>query len=326
MFKYKFTYIYMFLLAVVLTVQDSVFVVREGTQALVTQWGEIVRAPITIAGIHFKLPFIQHLERLDLRLIPWEGTSEQIPTGDQRYVSVRAIAQWRIADFSTFIQSAQTVPHARARLDSVINGKVRDVISSHSFIDAVRSNNKMLSQDAVVNDVLRVDAIKQVMEDQHEVVTVLETVQSGRSRLEEMMLVRASVEARKLGIELLTLNIKQLNYQDHVKPSVYERMITERLQIAEKIKAVGRSEEARIRGRMKKDYQAILGPAIRRSEEIRGEVDAEVVRIYAEAIKDEHEFYRFLRTMDAYKEAFAKNRGEFIVSSQSRFFRMLKDD
>ena len=323
MTRFKFTYIYLAMLFVAYTVIDSVFILREGGQALITQWGDIIRQPITNAGVHFKIPFIQRLEWIDKRILSWEGTSDQIPTGDQRYVSVRTVAQWRVRDFATFIQTAETIPHARARLDSIINGEVRNVVSSSAFVEVVRTHNQLLKSEEVLSDVLRINAIKEVMKEQHEVVSVIEPVRYGRSKLERRMLEGARKAADKLGVEVVALNIKQLLYSPQVKNAVFERMITERLQIAEKIRAVGRSEEARIRGRMAKDYQEIVAPAQRRAEEIRGEADAAATRIYGEANDQDRSFFRFLRTLDAYRESVIQNPGEFVLSSKSRFFRAL---
>jgi membrane protease subunit HflC len=324
MWRYKYTYIFLAFLSVGLLLRGTIFIVWEGEQALVTQFGQIIRRPITDAGIHFKLPLIQIVEVHDKRFLSWSGVSEQIPTGDQRYISVSSAAQWRIADLAIFIQAVQTVPVARARLDSIINGAVRDTVSSYELAEAVRIDNSLFESETILADVARDNLVRSALRDDKELSTVLRQVVVGREALEKSAFDRAAKEAGQLGIEIGALNFKQLKYQESVEHTVYERMISERRRVAEKIRAIGRSEEARIRGRLAKDYQDIIAPAHREAEVIKGAADAEATHLYATAVGAEGDFFTFLRTMDAYKRGVANKNGELFVSSNTSFFKALK--
>lgn len=316
----KFTYVYLSLLIVGLIIRDAAFIVWEGQQVLVTQFGEIVRTPIVEAGLHFKLPLIQHAEFQDRRLLVWEGGAEQIPTGDQRYISVKSIGLWRIENLAEFVQTVQTVPVARARLDSIITGAFKDIISAHDLVEAVRMNNDLFRHPLVADDVKRELNARSIIEDKRELYTVQSRIELGRTALERKALIQASAEAHKLGIELITVNIKQLRYQDSIEAVITERMISERMRVAEKIRAMGRGEEARIRGKIANDLQMITAPAHREAEEIKGSADAEAIRLYAAALEADPKFYSFMRTMDAYRRGLTQQKGELILSSKSTFF------
>lgn len=324
--RFKCTYIYLLLLVTGLTVRQSMFLVWEGQQVLITQFGEIVREPITHAGLHFKIPFIQRADFQDRRLLTWEGTSEQVPTGDQRYISVKSVAQWRVEDLSRFIQTVQTIPVARARLDSIINGAVRNVVSSYPLTEVVRLDNRLLEHPLLKDDVAREQNARAVIADERELHTIHARISHGRARLEKRILEAAAREAAMLGISLATVNMKQLSYQELVEHTVSERMISERTRVAEKIRAIGRGEEARIRGKLAFDFQKIVAPAHREAEEIKGAADAEAIRIYSESLELDPKFYTFLRTMDAYRRALPQKQGGLIVSSDSTFFRGLKQE
>lgn len=320
MLKLKFTYTYLTLLAIGLIIRDTAFIVWEGQQVLITQFGEIIREPITEAGLHFKIPFIQRADFQDKRFLVWEGGAEQIPTGDQRYISVKTVGLWKIENLSTFIQSVQSIPVARARLDSIITGSLKDIISAHDLVESVRLDNDLFRHPLVADDVLRESSARAAIRDKRELYTIQAKITAGRMVLESKILERARPEAGKLGIELAAINIKQLRYQEVIENVINDRMISERMRVAEKIRAMGRGEEARIRGKIAHELQTITAPANRRAEEMKGEADAEAIRIYAKALELDPKFYSFMRTMDAYRRGLTQQKGELILSSHSPFF------
>jgi len=312
-------------IAIVVLLKMSLFVVTEGKQVIITQFGRPIGEPITTAGLHFKKPFLQEARYVDKRILSWDGFPNQIPTKDKKYISVDTTARWRIVDALKFIQTVQSESGAKARLDAILDATTRDVISNHNLVEAVRLSNSILDSIAekkkeIEEKIARGEAIVE-----EEITGEIEKVSVGREELSEMIAESADKELDQFGIKLIDVQLRRISYEQSVEKKVYERMISERQRIAEKIKSIGLGEKAEIEGRLSKDLRKIQSEAYRKAEEIKGKAEGLASAIYAKSFNVDPKFYEFIRSMDAYKKSL-KSEGKFILSSDSEFLKYLKND
>lgn len=307
------------LAAIFISLMSAAYRVEESQQALVVQFGEIKGEAVTQAGLHWKLPFIQDVQYFDKRILSWDGDEEQIPTKDKKYIWVDTTARWRIVDVRKFAESLRSEGQAKARLDSILDGITRDTISNHNLVEAVRNSNGILDNLKAAKEAA-IDDPKMVVED--EVTGEIEKVRVGREKLSRQIAARATEELKRFGIELIDVQLRRIAYEKSVEEKVYNRMISERKRIAEKIRSIGKGEEAKIRGKLNQDLKEIESIAYRKSKEIKGRAEAQSISIYANSVKDDPKFYEFIRTMEAYRNTLAK-KGEFILSTNSEFLRYL---
>lgn len=316
-------------LSVIILVFSSAYVVPEGRQAVITQFGKPVRS-VNQAGLHFKLPLIQEIRRIDSRILSWDGNPNQIPTKDKKYIEVDTTARWKIVDPLMFIQTVQSEQGARSRLDAILDGITRDVISGHNLVEAVRNSNTILDVIAKIEEEKKnmkdknVEKDVNLIETQEEVTGDVEPIQIGREKLSSLIIKRAKEELKPLGIELIDVQLRRIAYEKSVQEKVYGRMISERERIAEKILSFGKGEQAKIQGKTDKDLKKIESKAYRRVQQIKGEAEAEAINIYAKSLRQSPEFYRFIRTLEAYEKSLPKET-QLILSSQSRFWEVLRN-
>ena len=300
-------------------INSSIFVLTEHQQVIITQFGKPVGKPITDAGLHFKLPIIQDVRYVDKRILTWDGDPNQITTKDKKFIGVDTTARWQIIDALKFIQTVQNERGARSRLDAVLDAKTRETISSHNLVEVVRDTNNIFEE-------LRIRQKNAEQADvEEEVVGEIEKVKVGREKISQIIVKKASGELRNLGIDLVDVQLRRISYEKSVEQKVYERMISERKRIAEKIRSIGQGEKAKIEGRLSQDLQLIESKAYRKSQEIKGKAEGRVTHIYAASLKKAPQFYEFLRSMEAYKKTF-KGKGDkvkFILSSDSKFLKYL---
>jgi membrane protease subunit HflC len=306
----------------------SAYTLPEGQQALITQFGRIIGKPVTQAGLHFKLPFIQDVRYFEKRILEWDGDSNQIPTKDKKFIWVDTTARWRIIDAVTFAQTVRTEEAAQTRLNSILDGSTRDVISNHALVEAVRNTNTLLEQarkraEALAVAVAEKEPTAATIEMEEEITGELESITVGRERLSEMIHGRAKEKLRELGIELIDVQLRRIAYENSVEEKVYDRMISERKRIAEKIRSIGKGEQAKIRGKLNLDLKEIESKAYRQSQEIKGRAEAEAINIYAKSLGQDPEFYEFTRTLEAYRKTL-KDKGNFVMSTDSDFLRLMQ--
>jgi len=299
-------------LALIILIAASTYVVDEWEQVVITQFGDPVGDPVTEAGLHFKLPFVQKINRFEKRILIWDGERNQIPTDDKRFIWVDTTARWRIRDALTFLQSVRTVQGAQSRLDDYLDSAVRDVIGKHKLVEAVRLSNRVL--DIVPTDEER----EQGPLDKE----VREKIEKGRDQLIADMVASARPKVEELGIDLIDLRIKRINYVESVRKSVYDRMISERQRIAEQYRSEGRGKKAEIEGQRARDEKKILSEAYRDAQQIVAKADAEAARIYAEAYNTDAEFYSFVRTLQTYEEVVGANH-TLVIAPDSELYRFL---
>jgi len=317
----------MLVVLVLLIAGGTFYQVDETEQVVVTQFGEPVRAPITTPGLKMKVPFIQTIRRFDKRVIEWDGLPGQIPTLDKRFIVVDTTARWRISDPLRFLQSVGDERSAQGRLDDLINSAARDVVSSHLLIQTVRTFARELPPDEPDegNDEQR--AVSAAVKPDTAVLPTAKDVapeeRLGRDKLTALMVKRARENLPNLGIELIDVRIKSVNYVREVEQRVYERMISERRRIAARFRSEGDGASAKIRGEKERELDRIRSEAYRKAQETIGKADAEAARIYAEAYGQDPEFYAFYQTLEAYKQTLQKN-SSLLVTTGSDFYRYLK--
>jgi membrane protease subunit HflC len=295
---------------------SSLYTVNEVEQAIITQFGEPVGAPVTTAGLKLKVPFIQDVNLIDKRVLEWDGNPSDMPTKDKLYVSVDLFARWRIVDPLQYFLRLHDERSAQSRLDDVLGSETRNAVAKHELIEIVRT-----SKDRVpLRDTLLAGAGRELD------VGSLVSAQKGRKLVEQEIFSEAAGKVQVFGIELLDIRFKRINYNESVRPKIYDRMVSERRQIAERFLSEGNGEAARIRGNRVRDLNKIQSEAYRQVEQIRSVADAKATEIYAKAYNQSPEsaaFYEFTRTMQAYKSIIAENT-TLVLSTNSDLFKFLK--
>lgn len=300
-------------LAVVLAAAGAFYVVQEGQQAVVLQFGRPVGNTVSEAGLHFKIPFIQEVRRFDKRLLIWDGDPNQIPTAGREFIWVDSTARWRIVDPLKFLQSVATEVGAQSRLDDIIDSVVRDLVSSNILVELVRSSSWETPKEEVLEE-----ASKEVVEE------LKKEIKLGREGLTRAVLSVVQKITPQYGIEVVDVRIKRLNYVESVREKVYARMISERKQLAARFRSEGEGRSAEILGNMEKELREIRSEAYRTVQEIRGKGDAVATKIYGDAYGRDKEFYAFSRTLENLKENKNKN-ATLVLTTDSDYYRYLKD-
>jgi modulator of FtsH protease HflC len=298
------------LIAAAVVLYESAFVVSETDQVVITQFGRIVRDPITDPGLKFKVPFIEKANFFPKNIQEWDGEPGQIPTLDKTFIWVDAFARWKIVDPVKFFQTVNNRFNAMSRLNDIIDPAVRNFITSHRLIDAVRKSNREL-------DIIEVGLEDQEKKPQVYVITL------GREKITQGVLEQAQPKVAQFGIELVDVKIKGINYVEEVRKSVYDRMIAERKQIAEKFRSEGKGEAQKVLGQKERDLQQITSEAYRIAQEVKGKADAEAAKIYAEAYGVDPDFYAFTQTLEAYNESLSKD-ASLLLSTDSEFLKYFK--
>ena len=295
---------------------SSLYTVGEVEQVIITQFGKPVGAPATEAGLKLKIPFIQEVNPIDKRVLEWDGNPSDMPTKDKLYISVDLFARWRITDPLQYFLRLRDERSAQSRLDDILGSETRNAIAKHELIEIIRTTKDRVP----LRDALLTDAERELN------MGTLVPIQKGRQRVEEEIFTAAAEKVKVFGIELLDIRFKRINYNDSVRPKIYDRMISERRQIAERFLSEGNGEAARIRGNRVRDLNKIQSEAYREVEEIRGVADAKASEIYAGAYNQSPEsvaFYEFTRTMQSYKSIIANNT-TLVLSTNSDLFKFLK--
>jgi membrane protease subunit HflC len=316
-------YIFIFLAFVgFYTVNESFYIITEGKQAIVTQFGKPIGVPLNQAGVQFKLPW-QSAIFVDKRILSWDGYPNQIPTKDKKYIKVDTTARWQIIDALKFIQTVQNEQGAKARLDTILDGYTRDIISNQNLVEAVRNSDAILASIEVQKASIAKKKADGEFILEEEISGEIEPVKIGREELSQMIVRGADKELKSIGIKLIDVQLRRISYEKSVEAKVYERMISERQRIAQKIRSIGKGEKAEIEGRLTKDLQEIESIAYRKAQSIRGKAEAKATAIYAKTLNVDPKFYDFIRSMEAYKKSI-KADTKLLLSSDSDFLKFLK--
>ncbi len=301
-------------IALAMLVFASAYVVDESEQVVITRFGKIIGEAKTTPGLKLKVPFIDQATFFPKILLQWDGDPGQIPTKEKTYIWVDAFARWKIVDPIKFLQTVTDVFNANGRLNDIIDPAVRNAITSHRLIEAVRTSNRPLSF---------LDLGWQEEESEENRKRKQAKINIGRRKLIEGILKQAQPKVDKFGIELVDVQIKRIDYVDTVRNSVYNRMIAERKQIAEKIRSEGKGEAQKIRGQKERELKRITSEAYKAAEEIKGAADAEATKLYADAFSVDPDFYSFVKTLEVYGNALDQN-SSLVMSTDSDFFQYLK--
>lgn len=285
---------------------SSTYIVSEGQHAIVLQFGKVVGAEAA-PGIYFRTPFVTDVVYLDKRFLEWNGESTQVPTNDKRFIWVDTYARWRITDPELFYRRVKNESGAQLRLDDIIDGATRDYVAKHDLLEIVRTSNRKVSE----------------VESDPDMKDVLDQIKTGRSKINSMILADVQKLSGELGVEVVDVRFKRIDYNEEVRNAVYERMVAERQRIANRYRSEGSGEASRIRGEKEYELNKIRSEASRKAEELRGEADAKTVAIYAEAYNQDPEFYQFLRSMESYPKVFDGNT-TMMLSTDMEFFKYLK--
>ncbi len=298
------------LIALIVGVRSTAFLVYEWDQVIITQFGEPVGDPINTPGLKFKVPFIQKIHRFDKRFLEWDGDVAELPTKDKVFIAVDTYARWRISDPLLFFQRLRNESGAQSRLDDILDGEARKAIANHNLIEVIRSTNRSPIQDDSVPDLAG----------------ELGEIRVGRENIRAEVLAAGQARTSDLGIEVLDVQFKRINYGPQVLQDVHARMISERQRIADRFRSEGQGERAKILGDMERELKRIRSEAYREAEEIRGRADAEATEIYARAYNqsaDSRSFYEFLKTMETF-ESTVDPETWLLLSTEGDFYRYLK--
>lgn len=294
----------------------SIYTVGEVEQAIITQFGKPVGAPVTTAGLKVKLPFVQEVNRIDRRVLEWDGNPSDMPTKDKLYISVDLFARWKITEPLQYFLRLRDERSAQSRLDDILGSETRNAVAKHELIEIIRTTRgRSPLRDSLLTD-------EELAQD----IGALVPIEKGRALVEQEIFEAAAEKVRVFGIELLDIRFKRINYNESVRPKIYDRMISERRQIAERFLSEGNGEAARIRGNRERDLNKIQSEAYRAVEEIRGIADASAADIYSQAYNANPraaEFYEFTRTMQAYDDMISDGT-TLVLSTDSDLFRFLK--
>jgi len=292
----------------------SIYTINEAEQAVVTQFGKPVGGAVTDAGIHFKTPIIQTVIKFDKRILEWDGSANEIPTLDNKYIYIDAFARWRISDALQFYKSAKNEMLAQSRLDDILDGAVRDEIANRTMVEIVRSSNRAMIIQDVESSSVNVNN------------KVIEDFSAKGARLEIVESILESVSKRLLdlnmGIEILDVQLKRINYTRQVQEQVFKRMISGQNQIAEKYRAQGQGKKQEILGMQVQRKKEIISGAYLESQKIKGEADANATRIYADAYGKSPEFYNFIKTLETYSNTLDSST-QFILSTDNHYLKYL---
>lgn len=295
---------------------SSIYTVGEVEQVIITQFGKPVGDPVKEAGLKFKTPFIQEVNPIDRRVLEWDGAPSDMPTKDKLYISVDLFARWRIVDPLQYFLRLSDERSAQSRLDDILGSETRNAVAKHELIEIIRTTKARIPlQDTTLSST-----------EEGSNMGALVPIEKGRKLVEEEIFLAAAEKVSVFGIELLDIRFKRINYNESVRPKIYDRMISERRQIAERFLSEGNGEAARIRGNRVRDLNKIQSEAYRQVEEIRGLADAKATEIYASAYNQNPqavEFYEFTRTMASYPAIIGENT-TLVLSSDSDLFKFLK--
>ncbi len=294
---------------------QSVYIVPEGEQVMITRFGKPIGEPITEPGLKFRRPFIDKIRRFQKRILEWDGSVTEIPTKEKRNILVDTYARWRISDPKVFLESLKDELTAQSRLDGILNGETRDAVARNAQAELIRSTDR--------------DAVRDLSQTLEEAGSDLQPIEVGRESIRQEIL--RSAQKRILeqgwGIELLDVQFKRINYIKEVESSVFNRMTAERQRIADRFRSEGEGEASRIRGDKERELKSIRSEAYRKAQEIIGDADAQASEIYASAYdqsSDSRDFYAFLQTMESYSKTIDEETS-LIFSTDSDFYSYLTE-
>ena len=304
--KASYLVLIIFIIAAII-LWNGLFIVNETQQVIVTRFGKPIGNAILEPGVSFKWPIVDKAHFFDKRFLEWDGDSDQATTSDKRFIKVDTYARWRIFDPKLFLERLGNERAAQTRLDDIIDGATKRAVARHELVQLVRSTNREVTPDPSLPESEKTELVR---------------IEMGRKEIMAEILKNAAADAKDLGIEVVDVRFKSIDYVDEVRANAYQRMIAERQRIAERYLSEGHGESARIRGEKERELKQIESEAYRKSQELIGQADGEATSIYAAAYNKDPDFYQFLKTMESYEDALDKDTW-LILSTDSDFFKYL---
>lgn len=283
------------LFALAILLNASLYTVDMREQVIITQFSQVIGKPVEDAGLHWKAPFIQKVNRFPKQVLEWDGKSTTMTTGEKLFIEVDTFARWRVSDPLQFFQSLTDLRTAQSRLDTFIGGATADVVAANDFIEMVRSTK---GRKAIVDPSLLADKTGSN-------IGTLPDIKVGREQMERLILEKAKERIKGLGIDLLDVRFKRINLTSGISASTYQRMISEREQIAERYRSEGKGEAAKILGNRDRELNRISSEAYKKIQEIEGAADAKATEMYAKAYNqstESKELFEFTKSMDTLKK------------------------
>jgi membrane protease subunit HflC len=295
----------------IIVLSQTLYVVDETQQVVVTQFGRPVGDAVTEPGLKIKTPFVQKANYFDKRYMEWDGDPNQIPTKEKKFIFVDSYARWHITDPLQFYKRLTNERGAQSRLDDIIDGETRDQVASHTLEEVVRNTNRQADTTAKISEIIE-DSLAQI--------------EVGRKRIQNIIQETVNEETRELGIEVLDFRFKRINYVEDVRERVYDRMKSERIRIADKFRSEGEGEASRINGEKERELNQIQSEAYKEAETIKGRADAAAARIYADAYnksRSSRELYSFIKSMETFQNTFDSTT-TVILSTDNELYKYLK--
>jgi membrane protease subunit HflC len=296
--------------AALILILETVFMVKETEQVVITQFGKPIGEAKITPGLKIKVPFIQRTNYFEKRYMEWDGDPNQVPTKDKKFIFVDTYARWQITDPLQFFKRLTDERGAQSRLADILDGETRDFIANHNLEEIVRSVNRIPVPSGSSGE---------------EVGDTLTEIETGRLKIQNLILQSSNQKASDLGIVILDVRVKRLNYVEEVQTQVYERMKSERFRIAEKFRSEGQGEASKINGEKERDLKTIQSEAYRKAEEIRGQADARATAIYAGAYNQSvasRSLYSFIKSMETFERTFDTTT-TIILSTRSELYKYL---
>ena len=306
----KETYIRILLLGILMLVLNSFYIINEKEQAIITQFGKPIGDAKTDSGLEFKLPFIQTVIKFDKRILEWDGSANEIPTKDNKYIFVDTFARWKISNPLQFYKSARNEMLAQSRLDDIIDGAVRDEISNRFMSEIVRSTDRQMG---VYDSEVDGGGSEEVLKEGARILIINSILSSVEKKLEEL----------NIGISIVDFQIKRMSYNRQVQDKLFNRMISEQNMIAEKYRAQGQGSKQEILGKQIQKEKELMSSAYLKSQEIIGKADAEAMDIYAKSYGKDADFYNYYKTLETYKKTLDPST-LFILSTDNKFLKFLE--
>ena len=290
---------------------EAFYSVNETEQVISTQFGKTVGDIINEAGLKLKIPFIQKVNRIEKRILLWDGSANDMPTKDKLYITVDTFGRWRIKDPLQYFLRLRDERSAQSRLEDILGSETRNAVAKHELIEIVRTTK---GRKPAVDPLLTKAEVGKLL-----------PIQRGRRQIEEDIFSAAAVKLAEFGIELLDIRFKRINYNESVRQKIYARMISERQQIAERFRSEGAGEAAKIIGNKEKDLQRIESEAYREIQSIQGVADAKATEIYSAAYnqsKSARELYDLVKTLDTYKQVIDPST-TLVLTTESEVYQLM---
>ena len=290
---------------------QSFYKVDETEQVIVTQFGKPVGGTINEAGLKFKIPFIQTVNRIEKRILLWDGSANDMPTKDKLYITVDTFGRWKIKDPLQYFLRLRNERSAQSRLDDILGSETRNAVANHQLIEIVRTTK---NRKPIIDPLLAKAGIGNLL-----------PIKQGRRQIEEDIFAAAAAKLSEFGIELLDIRFKRINYNESVRQKIYARMISERQQIAERFRSEGAGEAAKIIGKKDKDLQRIESKAYKEIQTIKGIADAKAADIYStiyDRSKDSRALYGFVKTLETYQQVIDPTT-TLVITTDSELYQLL---